>query len=546
MPIVNMDFWNRNKNKSNTPANKSNVGTSSDDARKEKLALKNNTTPNYNGPLASKPGTVIKPGTAGLITIPAELGARIGVGLVDNLITKRAMESAQNKANTSVTEKASPAASLLSDKFTVMNNAVPEIPEEEYIGPQMPPSMVDMSLVDSVFDTVPEESKAVEENTAGVVAKNAVDAPVVKPEDYGLDLNASIGISPEDYGIDLDNIGFEYGQFAVSDEYKKAMEYTNSLLSQLNSGKTSYTSQIKSLMDEYRNRDKFSYDMSTDPMFQQMLSASMNSGKMAMQDSMGQAAALTGGYGSTYGQAVGNSAYNQYISEAYNNLPEYYNLALGAYNAEGDKMLSELAMLQDADSAEYNRMLNAYTSNRDNAASMYEREYNRYLNDRSAAEKSYWDDFNAKYGAYVDAYNQAVDDRNFRFGAYTDARDFDYGKALDDEEREYRDSQAALSPLGETEGLSLSEIESIKDTWVANGGASGDGYDAAYSQLYLMGKENAGNEAFGEAFNYMLEDTNIPYQPYIDAVIGDDNLSPERKAELIKKIQEDYVRNRGK
>jgi hypothetical protein len=48
----------------------------------------------------------------------------------------------------------------------------------------------------------------------------------------------------------------------------------------------------------------------------------MNSGKSAMQDTIGQASALTGGYGSTYATSAGNQAYNAFIEDAYNNLPE--------------------------------------------------------------------------------------------------------------------------------------------------------------------------------------------------------------------------------
>ena len=269
--------------------------------------------------------------------------------------------------------------------------------------------------------------------------------------EYGAEPEAKPNMA--DYGFSMDDFsGFSYGDFQVSDAYKQAMNYTNSLLSQLNSGRTSYTDQITALMKDYQNREKFSYDASTDAMFQQMLASSMNSGQMAMQDTIGQAAALTGGYGNTYGTAAGNAAYNQYISDAYSNLPDYYNLALDAYNMEGDKMLSELALLQDADNAEYSRLLNSYNASLDAANNMYDREYTKYLNDRNAAEKDYWNDLDFRYGAYLDDLKQSNIDREFDYGVSRDILDREeraderaYQRELDDKEWYYRTATDLLA-----------------------------------------------------------------------------------------------------
>ena len=98
--------------------------------------------------------------------------------------------------------------------------------------------------------------------------------------------------------------------FQTSTAYQEAMAYTNKLLEQLSSGRTSYTDQIKDLMSQIQNRDDFEYDVSKDTMFQQALSSAMTSGRSAMQDTIGQASALTGGYASTYATSAGNQAYN--------------------------------------------------------------------------------------------------------------------------------------------------------------------------------------------------------------------------------------------
>lgn len=172
-----------------------------------------------------------------------------------------------------------------------------------------------------------------------------------------------------------------YTPFTTSKAYTDAMNYTNGLLKQLSSGRTSYTDQIKDLMAQIQGREDFSYDVSQDTLFQQSLASAMASGKTAMQDTIGQASALTGGYGSTYATSAGNQAYNGYIQDAYANLPEYYQMALDAYEAEGQRMYDQLGMLTNADATEYQRMYDAWNANYNNAQNMYAQEYGQYQDD---------------------------------------------------------------------------------------------------------------------------------------------------------------------
>ena len=166
--------------------------------------------------------------------------------------------------------------------------------------------------------------------------------------------------------------------FATSDAYNQAMAYTNQLLEQLSSGRTTYTDQIQDLMTQIQNREDFTYDVAEDTLFQQALSSAMSSGKSAMMDTIGQASALTGGYGSTYATSAGNQAYNAYIEDAYDNLPQYYQMALEAYQMEGQDMYNQLSMLTNADATEYQRMYDAWNTNFTTAQNMYAQEYGQW------------------------------------------------------------------------------------------------------------------------------------------------------------------------
>ena len=96
---------------------------------------------------------------------------------------------------------------------------------------------------------------------------------------------------------------------------------------------SAYNDRINALIDDMANR-KFSYDINGDALYNQYKNQYMTQGKQAMQDSMAQAALLTGGYGNSYGAAVGNQAYQSYLNQLNDRIPELYNLALSRYNTE--------------------------------------------------------------------------------------------------------------------------------------------------------------------------------------------------------------------
>ena len=173
--------------------------------------------------------------------------------------------------------------------------------------------------------------------------------------------------------------------FSVPTAVTEADAYLSNQLKQIQSGKTSYTDQVKNMMSQIQNREDFSYDVDNDPLFQQALSSAMNSGKQAMQNTMGQAAALTGGYGSSYATTAGNQAYNSFIQDAYDNLPQYYQMAMEAYQMEGDEMYRQLEMFNNADSTEYARMVNAYDTTSAYRDRRYDEAYTQFRDSKSDA-----------------------------------------------------------------------------------------------------------------------------------------------------------------
>lgn len=150
--------------------------------------------------------------------------------------------------------------------------------------------------------------------------------------------------------------------------------------------------ELTSLYDQIRNRKKFSYDMGTDPLYQQYREQYQRLGRLAMQDTMGQAAALTGGYGSTYGEQVGQQAYNAYLQNLNDIVPQLQQQAYQRYQDEGTDLYNQYSLVKGRDDTDYGRYrdtVSDYYSDLSDARSAYNSE--RSL-DQSQWETmlSYW------------------------------------------------------------------------------------------------------------------------------------------------------------
>ncbi|MBQ1256869.1 MAG: hypothetical protein IIX93_06310 [Clostridia bacterium] len=106
------------------------------------------------------------------------------------------------------------------------------------------------------------------------------------------------------------------------------------------------------------SRDDFSYDPDTDPMYMKMKDEQVYLGKRAMNDAMGTASALSGGYANSFAATAGEHAYQDYMAQLAGGMNDMYQLALSAYDAETGRMESELKALKDAEEKAYERYIN--------------------------------------------------------------------------------------------------------------------------------------------------------------------------------------------
>ena len=126
---------------------------------------------------------------------------------------------------------------------------------------------------------------------------------------------------------------------SVLDKYNLANENQNKLQSHQDSWDTDLMSKAKlEAYDAWKNRADFSYDVNGDALYQQYKDQYINQGRLAMMDTMGQAATMTGGYGNSYAATVGNQAYQGYLQKLNEVVPELYNMAYNMYQQEGEDL----------------------------------------------------------------------------------------------------------------------------------------------------------------------------------------------------------------
>ena len=103
----------------------------------------------------------------------------------------------------------------------------------------------------------------------------------------------------------------------------------------------SFDKKLRESYGKIKNRAAFSYDAKSDPLYEKYRSDYIAQGQKAMKDTAGQAAALSGGYASSYAESLGQQQYDSYLTKLGDVIPELYELAYSRYADEGDRLQDE-------------------------------------------------------------------------------------------------------------------------------------------------------------------------------------------------------------
>ena len=148
-----------------------------------------------------------------------------------------------------------------------------------------------------------------------------------------------------------------------------------------------YGAQLDNILAQIQGTQPFKYEFNSDGLFKSYADLFTQQAKQASQNAMGQAAALTGGYGNSYAQAAGNQAYQQAILPLYDRGMELAQMARANYDKDRGDLYNQLGALQGMDESEYGRYrdtVSDWRQDEQNAMDMYRDErdfgYQDYAN----------------------------------------------------------------------------------------------------------------------------------------------------------------------
>ena len=253
--------------------------------------------------------------------------------------------------------------------------------------------------------------------------------------------------------------------YKPSDTVEQAEQLLNQQLSQKpGEYQSTWQEQLNATLQQILNREKFSYDLNGDALYQQYKDQYTTKGQMAMMDTMGQAQAMTGGYGNSYAQSAGQQAYQGYLQDLNNKVPELYQLAMNKYQMEEDSMYNKAALMAQQEEMDYGRyrdQLGDWQTERD------------YLTGRYDTERDY------DYGKWAD-------NRDYDYQVGRDKVSDEQWQAEFDEAKRQFDQQYALKTASSSGGGSSGGGSSSKSS-----SSSSSSYNSETAQIQQM-LRNAG------------------------------------------------------
>ncbi len=271
-----------------------------------------------------------------------------------------------------------------------------------------------------------------------------------------------------------------------------------------NEAKPTYTSKYQSsidqLVNDIINRKAFSYDYNEDPLYAQYKDAYTRNGEQAMNNTMAQMAARTGGLASSYAGTAAQQTYNGYMDALNDKVPELYQLAYGMYVDEGNNMRNNLAMYQGLEDTAYGQYMDRLNQwNTDRGFS-----YNKYVDDRDWNYNLWQDNLSRQESAARAAYNNALAAYNKRDKEVTE-----YNSMLDDK---YRAAIDAYAPKYSSEDADQYDY----GVWKKNKGYEfmGRTYSSPDALMYAVSSAGLPTSTFTNTIKSMLENGVITQAQY--------------------------------
>lgn len=252
-----------------------------------------------------------------------------------------------------------------------------------------------------------------------------------------------------------------------------------------------YADYISSVLDGILNEEDFSYtgeDMMNDDLYKMYSDQYKRNARLAMQDTMGNAMAATGGYGSSYAQAVGQQAYDAQLAGLNDIAMELADRAYDRYLNDRSNRYNQMNTLVNLDSMDYDR---------------YRDTVGDWQLDRNYYAGRYDSEYAKDYGEYRDQVTDAENERNYWLNFYDAERDNDFGEyqqgvSEDQWSQEFAHQQAMdqaeLAIAQAAEARAQAEWERAMAQAASGGGSSGGSSRKSSSKKSSSSKKTSSNK----------------------------------------------------
>ena len=251
------------------------------------------------------------------------------------------------------------------------------------------------------------------------------------------------------------------GTFSYADAPSFSSNYTGEVADTYNSVKNygdftydpysgKWDSQIQDMGNQLYNYGPFEYSASTDPLYAQYRKEYAREGRRATEDTLGIAAAASGGLPSSYAATAAAQAGNYYASQLTDKIPELYKLAYQKYLSDYQLKSSTLSALQSLDQSDYTKWLNGVNLDKD----IYNDKYGRLVDAAQMAQNLE----NTDWSRYQDNLAQYNTDRGFNYNQYLDEL-----TSRRQEQQDARDLAAMAYDVGDTSFLNNMGINTDND-----------------------------------------------------------------------------------
>ena len=276
---------------------------------------------------------------------------------------------------------------------------------------------------------------------------------------------------------------------------------------------SSWQQQIEEMLKKILNRDDFKYDLNGDALYQQYKDQYTLQGMQAMMDTMGQAQAMTGGYGNSYAQTAGQQTYQGYLQQLNDRVPELYQLALDQYNRKGQEMYEQYGLMMDQENQDYGRWRDQmsdywdeYARYQDEARYQEEKDYGRWSDQRDYdygqwrdqmgdwqwEQSRYDDEYWRQYGIDWDQYTH---DKDYSYQQYRDDKaDDQWDKSFQyQQERDQKGDEQWQAEFDESKRRWEKEI-TLASSSGGSGGGGGRSSGGGSSGGYYSGGNDSGTD----------------------------------------------------